>query len=176
MQFAKDSVYMALRERLARVNPSRTIEVDGVVRPGIVVIENSVPRAQKPLPGVFYVLWGGAKANPRRGALPLISLEWEVLYWSEGSDSSGVDRGRSLTALDEELLAMCVPSWTAKKDYTQPEAAELGTSVFWDGPLLEALGGSKGGETFPGGPAGSERTWGRRARLTMFFFPEPEAS
>ena len=33
MQFAKDSFYVTLRERLAEVNPARTTVVDGGVAP-----------------------------------------------------------------------------------------------------------------------------------------------
>ena len=44
MQAAKDSFYMALRERLAALNPARTMVIDGVTVPAIVVRENMEPR------------------------------------------------------------------------------------------------------------------------------------
>ncbi len=39
MQNAKDSFYMALRTRLAAINPERTILLRGAVRPGILAEE-----------------------------------------------------------------------------------------------------------------------------------------
>ncbi len=40
MQFAKDSFYIALRDRLAVLNPARTVYLDGVTRPAVIVAEN----------------------------------------------------------------------------------------------------------------------------------------
>ena len=39
MQNAKDSFYMALRTRLAAINPERTVLLRGTIRPGILVEE-----------------------------------------------------------------------------------------------------------------------------------------
>jgi len=39
MQAAKDSFYMTLRERLTALNPARTMVIDGVTVPAIVVRE-----------------------------------------------------------------------------------------------------------------------------------------
>ena len=40
MQSAKDSFYSALRDRLAVVNPGRSVTLQGVARPAIFVAEN----------------------------------------------------------------------------------------------------------------------------------------
>ena len=40
MQSAKDSFYIALRGRLAALNPQRAVFLDGATRPAIVVCEN----------------------------------------------------------------------------------------------------------------------------------------
>ena len=37
MQAAKDSFFMALRDRLMALNPARTVNLDGVSVPGILV-------------------------------------------------------------------------------------------------------------------------------------------
>jgi len=54
MQAAKDSFYMALRTRLAALNPTRTMVIDGVTVPAIVARENMEPRYNEAVPGVFY--------------------------------------------------------------------------------------------------------------------------
>ena len=48
MQNAKDSFYMALRTRLAALNPDRTVLLRGTVRPGILVEEAEAPFSQPP--------------------------------------------------------------------------------------------------------------------------------
>jgi hypothetical protein len=55
MQAAKDSFYMALRARLTSLNATRTMVIDGVTVPGIVVRENMEPRFDEAQPGAFYV-------------------------------------------------------------------------------------------------------------------------
>ena len=57
MQFAKDSFYVTLRERLAEVNPARTTVVDGVLRPAVVVGENESSDIAA-LDGTFRLSWG----------------------------------------------------------------------------------------------------------------------
>jgi hypothetical protein len=58
MQNAKDSFYMALRTRLAAINPKRTILLRGAVRPGILVEEAEAPFSQFPS-DVFVLRWLG---------------------------------------------------------------------------------------------------------------------
>src|SRR5437879_11872825 len=62
MQFAKDSFYMALRERLASLNPQRTVTLNGATRPAVVVAENELVIPVEPLPDAFYIEWGAAQA------------------------------------------------------------------------------------------------------------------
>src|SRR5579863_7954094 len=97
MQNAKDSFYMALRNRLAALNPERTILIRGAVRPGIVVEEAEAPFAQ--LPGdVFVVRWLGMGVDVDL-ATSLVAQECEILYATCGSQSfGGLDRGRALSA------------------------------------------------------------------------------
>ncbi len=40
MQFAKDSFFLALQQRLAGLNPARTITVNGATVPAVMVQEN----------------------------------------------------------------------------------------------------------------------------------------
>ena len=177
MQFAKDSFYMALRERLATVNPAHTMAVNGVIRPAILVVENEAVNAAEPVADAFHIYWGAARASKAHsgGESALMGLECTIAYRTAGSGEAGVDRGRSLTALDEELLAICEPRWAAKRDYRQSPPLELGSNLMWNPPEL--------GETETVGEAAS--TW-RKARaaagarvqrlasLTIYFFVETE--
>ena len=45
MQNAKDTFYVTLRDRLAAVNPARTMVLRGVTRPGVLVEENELASA-----------------------------------------------------------------------------------------------------------------------------------
>jgi len=43
MQFAKDSFFLALQQKLAGLNPARTITLNGATDPAVVVVENLPP-------------------------------------------------------------------------------------------------------------------------------------
>jgi hypothetical protein len=140
MQNAKDSFYASLRARLATINPNRTILIRGVVRPGIIVEESEAPFAQ--LPGdVFVLRWLSLGVDVDLPST-MAAQECEVIYQTCGSQSfGGLDRGRALSAMDEELVAMLQPYFTPKSRYSmQPPAAML-TKAFWDeaifGPIVQ---------------------------------------
>ena len=128
MQFAKDSFYAALRDRLALINPARTIVVNGVVRPAIVVDENEAGDVST-LDGTFRLLWGECSAVG--GGSGLTKMTCTIEYVTRGVDTTGGDRGRTLGTLDGELLAISLPPRTWKNDFTKVPAASLGTMVFW---------------------------------------------
>src|SRR5579883_1566813 len=69
MQFAKDSFAVALRERLAALNPGRTVTLGGVQRPAVVVRENEMPNAAEPAMECFYLEWGACRAVGEGGGL-----------------------------------------------------------------------------------------------------------
>ncbi|HWR34725.1 MAG TPA: hypothetical protein VN622_02505 [Clostridia bacterium] len=159
MQFAKDSFYMALRNRLSALNPARTCEVDGEVRPAIVVVENEAPALSTGMSDVFYVRWGALSGAGEKGPG---ALECTVEYSTAGTAEAGsLGRGRALAALDCELLRICQPASGAKCDFTQLASTELGTHIFWSAPRLGAL--EVRGQTL----------W-RQAALTVFYFAEVE--
>ena len=111
MQAAKDSFYMALRNRLAALNPARTVVIDGVAIPGILVRENMEPRFAEAQPGVFYLDFGDILVA--ESTRPMLGLDCHIWYASEGSSGgSGVDRGRMLAEMDLELLGICDPPHT----------------------------------------------------------------
>jgi hypothetical protein len=138
MQNAKDSFYVALRTRLVTVNPERTVLLRAAVRPGILVEEAEAPFAQLPS-DVFVLRWLGLAVEQDLPA-PLVAEECEIVYSTQGTQSfGGLDRGRALSAMDEELVGMLSPFWTPKLNYTATPAAAMLTKVFWDEPVFGAV-------------------------------------
>ena len=135
MQNAKDSFYMALRNRLAALNPERTILIRGAVRPGIVVEDAEAPFAQPP-GDVYVVRWLGLAVDVDL-ASSLVAQECEILYCTCGSQSfGGLDRGRALSAMDTEITALLQPFHTPKMSYMATPPAQMLTEVFWDEPIF----------------------------------------
>jgi hypothetical protein len=133
MQNAKDSFYMALRARLVSINPARTILLRGAVRPGILVEQAEAPFSQLPN-DVFILRWQGLGADMNLGST-MVAGECEILYQTCGTQSfGGLDRGRSLSEMDGEVLAMIAPFCTPKLNYTATPPAAMMTQVFWDEP------------------------------------------
>jgi hypothetical protein len=173
MQFTKDTFYIALRDRLATVNPSRAITLNGAIRPAIVVAENEGVIPVRPLPDAFYLEWGAAQAiAPQQGRGSLFSLECIISYHTFGSTESAVDRGRTLASLDGDLLAITEPPCAPKLDYTKTPAAPLGTNIVWSVPKLGKVVGSEAprNESLPRASGGVRLE--RTASLSVFFFPE----
>ena len=135
MQNAKDSFYMALRARLITINPERTILLRGSVRPGILVEEAEAPFSQFPN-DVFVLRWLGLAADLDL-ASTMTALQCEVIYQTCGTQSfGGLDRGRALSQMDEELTAMIQPFYTPKLNYTTTPPSAMLTRVFWDEPVF----------------------------------------
>jgi hypothetical protein len=138
MQNAKDSFYMVLRTRLSTVNPERTILLRGAVRPGILVEEAEAPMSQLPS-DVFVLRWLGLGTDCDLPAT-MAGEQCEIIYQTCGAQSfGGLDRGRSLSEMDEELLAMIAPYWTPKLNFTATPPATMLTQVFWDEPAFAPI-------------------------------------
>jgi hypothetical protein len=138
MQNAKDSFYVALRTRLAALNPERTMLLRGALRPGILVEEAEAPFTQFPN-DVFVLRWLSLGADLDLGSA-MAAAECEILYQSCGTQSfGGLDRGRLLSGMDEELIAILEPFHTAKLNYTTTPPAALLTQVFWDEPWFQPI-------------------------------------
>src|ERR1700686_785573 len=138
MQFAKDSFFIAVQQRLAGLNPARTVTINGATVPALLVVENLPPASAEPQPNAFYIEWGSAAVvDGHAGNAALMSLECAIRYYTLGTVQSMVDRGRVLGQLDDELLGICQPPNTEKYDYTQSPSADLGTSVFWNQPAFQ---------------------------------------
>jgi hypothetical protein len=170
MQAAKDSFYMALRDRLAALNPGRVIVIDGVERPAIVVRENMEPQFAAAQANAYYVDWGDVRIA--ESTRPILGLDCHIWYGTEGSSGSGVDRGRMMAQLDDELLRICAPPRTEMRDYQQSPSADLGCGVFWTTPELKRFPGVGQNEAAGAGAPRLERL----AMLRVYFLvPEVEA-
>jgi hypothetical protein len=159
MQATKDSFYITLRDRLAEIDPTLTIEIDGATRPAIVVLENEPTHPVTLEDNVFYIEWGGVRSvHPESSTLA--AMDCVITYSAAGQvETGGVSRGRKLAALDADLLAICMPGQTHKYDYSSGTPVELGSYIFWLAPEI------KPGKTDP-------LRVTRNAYLTIFFYPE----
>jgi hypothetical protein len=171
MQFTKDSFYMTLLERLVAQYPQQAVTLNGTSRPPLVVAENELVVPVVPLPDAFYIEWGAAEAA-QTGSRELLAMDCVISYHTFGTVESGVDRGRSLASLDMELLAICQPPWTSKRDYTQAPSVDLGTNICWTQPSFDKVAGSEAprNEGLPRGNEGVRLE--RSASLKLFFFSE----
>jgi hypothetical protein len=138
MQNAKDSFYLALRTRLAAINPDRTVLLRGALRPGILVEEAEAPTAALPT-DVFVLRWLAFGADMDLNSA-MAAEECEILYVTCGTQAfGGLDRGRNLSAMDEEILAMLQPFYTPKMNYSVQPATTMQTQVFWDEPTFAPI-------------------------------------
>jgi hypothetical protein len=184
MQSAKDSFFLALQQRLAGLNPARTVTVDGATVAAILVVENLPPSTAEPQPNTFYIEWGTAKVvDGHAGNGALMSLECMISYFTLGTVPSMVDRGRLLGQLDDELLGICQPTNAEKFDYTQSPSLDLGTCVFWNQPVFQeaTTSGIEDNTAVYQGRAVRKAMYEqgyqdgrveRRVGLTVFFFSE----
>jgi hypothetical protein len=141
IQAAKDSFYLALRDRLALRNPDRKVTLGGEERPAIVVAENELVAAASPLLEVFHLNWSKAQVVTRDEPAPLLKARCEISYATEGSDPlNAQDRGRTLAAMDAELLDICRPGRAEIEDFStlaeDPTPFAPGMTLFWSLPEL----------------------------------------
>ncbi len=144
MQNAKDTFYELLRSRIVAANPERTIVLRGITRPGVLVEENELVSTVT-MPDCFRLRWIDAGVN-FANALPVASLTCEVLYETAGTaGNAGMDRGRLLAAMDEELAGALnsAPQTTIKQNFTAlatgGSAAAMSTNIWWSDVVLEPL-------------------------------------
>lgn len=137
MQAAKDSFFRALQARLAAVNPARTIVLDGVSRPAILVAENEPYPPPRLFLHTFYLHWLSAPVvRPFRSAFPpRYELLAQLEYFLQGSpqlQKPFADRGRLMSDLDEELLEILFPGHTEVFDYAVTPPRPLGHRLLWN--------------------------------------------
>lgn len=159
MQATKDTFYLTLRDRLATAYPGRTVTIDGITRAAMAVAENEKPSVTPRQHDAFYLEWGDVQ--PVRPAIStLMALSCTISYQSSGTEvNGGRDRGRNIAELESELIAICSPTAVQKYDYTGPQPADLGSTIFWTAP------------TFRKTKAGAGMIAGE-ASVTVYFYPE----
>lgn len=158
MQNAKDTFYVTLRNRLAALNPARTMTLRAVSRPGILVQDAEAPTSQTLL-DAFTVSWTNLAADLQMPAI-LAQLSCEIQYATAGTQANaGLDRGRALEEMDYEVLSILYPYSAQKMNYAATPAAAMETVVFWSEPEF--------------GPAVPLRDrLSRTAKVTVFAFQE----
>src|ERR1700743_1030656 len=135
MQNAKDSFYIALRTRLAAINSDRPILLRGAVRPGILVEEAEAPFPQLP-DDVYTLRWLSLGVDVDL-ASTLVAPDCEIFYSTCCTQSfGGLDRGRLMSSMDEEITSMLQPFCTPKLSYVVSPPTAMLTQVFWGEPVF----------------------------------------
>jgi hypothetical protein len=173
MQFAKDSFFVTLCERLSRVNPARTVYINGATRAAIVAVENELATSALRIECAYLIQWGATQmCKGFEGApQPLFSIECGISYGTSGTREDGSDRGRTLTALDSELLQIVKPPFAQIRDYTKIGAPSLNGNVFWTSPRISPVAGNAS-EGEIGATTKTKVPVFHLAKLTVFFYPE----
>jgi hypothetical protein len=134
VQDARDTFYAMLRDRIATIDPARTVVVRGLTRPGVLVIENELPAASVDglsIPDAFCLRWTEVSVDAR-SPMPLVSMTCEIRYATDGTaGNAGMDRGRALSAMDAELAQAigASPHETPKLSFVP--GVLRATNVFW---------------------------------------------
>jgi hypothetical protein len=137
MQNAKDTFYLMLQGRLAALNPARTMVVRGTLRPGTLVDENELPTAAIPT-DTFRLRWTALQIHTA-SPLPWVNLQCSITYATDGSTvSTGMDRGRLLSAMDAELSTAlsAAPRAIAKQNHATTPPTPMLTNIFWVDPVF----------------------------------------
>jgi hypothetical protein len=155
MQFAKDSFYIAMRDRLSEANPARTVTVEGVVRPAVVVAENENDASA--LNDAFALTWG--EVRPVGNGTKVMKMDCVIEYATRGTNATNGDRGRVLGGLDADLMAMSQPPRVQKTNYTIVPPQSMGTMMFWTDVEF-------------GAPKDGNGRISREAKTTIYFYNE----
>ena len=138
MENARNTFYLALRDRLTVVNPQRVVVVRGVQRPGILVEENESAGSNSP-PDVFVLRWKDCAIDEQHG-MPMAEQACEIHYWSEGTSShGGLDRGRLLAAMDVEVMQILEGRSAAKQNFAVTPPVVMASRIFWTTAKFQPL-------------------------------------
>jgi hypothetical protein len=144
IQAAKDSLYVALRDRLEQINPSRIAEIAGATRIAIAVESTLLDQADRNLPEIFYLSFSSVEAIPQ-AAPPgkiLIKIGCVVRYSVEITEQHEA----KLAQMDGELMQAMLPQWADVADYTGATPVALGCRAFWSMPKSSEKNGIKTAE------------------------------
>ena len=146
MQNARDTFYVTLRDRLAAVNPARTMVLRGVTRPGVLVEENELVAAYQPV-NAFCLHWTGLGVDTE-GPLPLVTMVCEIRYATDGDSGNGgmtgtaaVCDGWRVGGCGERVSAECPKmNYVAAAGGSGLAPMAMVTNVFWGDAVFEAAG------------------------------------
>ena len=107
------------------------------------------------------------------GSRALMAMECVISYHTFGTVESGVDRGRTLAALDTELLSICQPEHDIEARLHADAERGSGDKHPLDGPGAGQSCRQRGADE-RGAAARRPREcgWNAARALTVFFFPE----
>lgn len=126
MQNAKDTFYLAVRDRLATRTPARTCVLRGQTRPAVLVEENELPIVAIP-EGVYRLRWT-KRSSDLQQPLVLDTTLCEIRYRAA---AHALDRGREIDAMDLDLDAILQPRSIAKRSFSSTGASAMNTNIFW---------------------------------------------
>ncbi len=141
LQNLKDTFYLTLRDRLAALNPERTILLRGAARPAMVVPENEIAFTDNALLNCYLLHWDSLAVD-RSEAMALMEARCTVRYSTDGlPELAGMDRGRTLADMDAELLAILLPAAAQpvaapQRSFDGPAPTTLVSNVFWSDPVV----------------------------------------
>lgn len=140
IQAAKDSLYVALRDRLQVINPNRIALIGGATRIAIAMESVLQSEADKTIPGVFYVSFGQEEAVADAAAPGgvIVKVHCAVKYRAVAIPNTHAEA--DLSEMDAELLAAMMPTSTALTDYSQTNGVALGDRVYWTMPVIADKG------------------------------------
>ena len=93
MQAAKDTFLRTMADRLAVVNPARTVTLDGASRPAVMAVENETPVPANTFLETFLLSWEGAgRVSPDS---PLMYLDCNAELWQQRHGRYVANRSRA---------------------------------------------------------------------------------
>ena len=172
MKKARDSFYVALRDRLQALNPARQVLVRGVWRPGVLVEENESFAAVAP-DNVFVLRWTKATVDEQH-ALARTEQTCEIQYQTAGTSFCGRLGPRDAADGDGCGAAVDIATAAGTEDRLHRDAARCDG----DAPVLGSAGVCACGARArpPGaqsGDHGGELRGGRRAMSTPALVMQP---
>ena len=92
------------------------------------------------MPNDVFVLRWTALGTDMDLSSTMAAAQCEILYSTCGTQSfGGLDRGRALSEMDEEVLKIVPPFYTPKMNYEATPPAAMLTQVFWDEPAFTPI-------------------------------------
>ena len=135
MQSAKDTFYVMLQQRIATLNPARTLVLRELSRSGVLVVENELVTSLLAA-DAFWLRWFDLAMD---SSDKLVRMRCEISYATDGMiGAGGMDRGRLLAGMDAELATalQLAPQNAVKSAYSAAGVTVMSTNIFWTDPVF----------------------------------------